>query len=142
MANPKRRRMPNPVGRPTKYKEEYCDMLIRHMESGLSFDSFAAVIKVNRDSLYEWVKVHPEFSDAQKEAYSQNLLFWEKIGISGMVGRIPDFNATVWIFNMKNRHGWRDKQDVDHTGVIQLQRLSPEEIETRIQKALDYLKDE
>ena len=30
----------NPVGRPTKYKPEYCEMLIEHMSEGLSFESF------------------------------------------------------------------------------------------------------
>lgn len=96
------------TGRPSKYKKEYCDALIKHMASGLSFETFAAVIKVNQDTLHEWVKVHRAFSEAKKEAYSQSQLFYEKMGVAIMAGKLAKPNVTAWIFNMKNRFKWRD----------------------------------
>lgn len=116
------------VGRPSKYKPEYCSMLVEHMKTGLSFESFAAVIAVNQDTLHEWAKVHSAFSEAKKDAYALNLLFWEQHGIDGLynkstfdresgISETRSLNSTVWIFNMKNRHKWRDKQP-DETDVI------------------------
>lgn len=103
------------VGRPSKFKPEYCQMLVNHMAEGYSFESFAALIDVSRETLYEWGRVHPEFSDSKKTAFDKNLLFWERAGITGM--RSPkEFCATTWIFNMKNRHKWRDKQEVEVSG--------------------------
>lgn len=112
-AKPKSQHKPN--GRPSSYKPEYCAQLISHMSSGLSFETFAAAIKVNQDTLHEWAKVHPDFSEAKKEAWSQNMLFWERMGMTGMAGKIPGFNATVWIFNMKNRFKWRDVPALETT---------------------------
>lgn len=103
---------------PSKYKPEFCDLLIKHMADGLSFESFAAVAKVNRDTLYEWVKAHEDFRDAKAEGVSENLLFYEKTGRAGMLGKLPGFNITAWIFNMKNRHGWRDRQKDETDTVI------------------------
>jgi transposase len=126
------------TGRPSKYEPQYCQALIKHMTEGLSFESFAAVIKVNQDTLHEWVKVHLEFSEAKKEAFSQNLLFWEKVGIEGLWGsKESSFNATVWIFSMKNRHKWRDKQP-DETDVIvnNVNNMSDEEIKARLKKLM------
>ena len=111
-------------GRPTKYKPEYCQMLIEHMAQGLSFETFAAVIKVNQDTLHEWVKVHPSFSEAKKVAFNNCLLFWEKLGIDHIINtsdsesqgegmgysKSRSLNSAVWVFNMKNRFKWRDKQ--------------------------------
>lgn len=110
-------------GRPTKYRPEYCAQLISHMgDQGLSYDTFAAVIGVNVDTLYEWEKRHAAFSEAKKVAFLRNKLWWERIGIAGMTGtskdKIPNFNPTVWIFNMKNRHGWRDRIETEHKGQI------------------------
>ena len=70
-------------GRPTSYKPEYCDMLIRHMRSGLSFESFAGVVGVSKQTIYDWEKVNPEFLDAKKKGAALSNLFWEKIGING-----------------------------------------------------------
>lgn len=112
------------LGRPSKYKPEYCQMLVDHMASGLSFESFAAVIDVNRDTLWEWLKVHEDFSDSQKVASDKCRLFWEKLGINEIMnvseyqGGSKSLNSTVWIFNMKNRFGWRDKQEIEQTTTI------------------------
>ncbi len=109
----------NKGGRPTKFKPEYCEMLIKHMgTSGLSYETFAPTIGVDRDTLYHWETKHPKFSDAKKTALAQNKLFWEKIGLAGMTGQVPGFNATLWIFNMKNRHGWRDRIETENKTTI------------------------
>lgn len=100
-------------GRPTKYKKEYCKMLIEHMTEGLSFESFGGVVGVWKEALYNWVKKYPEFSNAKKEGTHKCMLFYEKAGRQGMLGKIAGFNSTTWLFNMKNRFGWRDKKEID-----------------------------
>lgn len=84
-------------------------MLIEHMGDGLSFEAFAGVIGKSKETLYQWVKAHPNFADAKKKGDALSLLFWEKMGLTGMAGKIRGFNVAAWIFNMKNRHGYRDK---------------------------------
>ena len=90
-------------------------MLIEHMRKGYSFESFGAVIDIADGNLYEWLKVHPEFQEAKKLAFTHSRLFWEKVGIEGL-RKDPDgssLNTTLWIFNMKNRFGWRDQIDIE-----------------------------
>lgn len=106
-----------PAGAPTKYRPKYCDMLIAHMSRGSgSYLSFAGKIDVCYDTLYEWEKVHPAFSDAKKRGLAKNLLHWEEVGYEGMKNSggkdQPTFNSTMWIFNMKNRHKWSDNKEV------------------------------
>lgn len=98
-----------PFGRPTLYKPEYCERLIGHMSNGLSFESFAAVIDVNRDTLYEWVKTHTDFSDAKKRATDKCLLWWEVEGINALNRKF--YQPAIWIFNVRNRFGWTDKAE-------------------------------
>lgn len=104
---------PNLGGRPTKYKPEYCQMLIDHMSEGLSFESFAAIIDVNRETLYDWSRKIDEFSDAKKRAFDKSQLWWEKIGIEGLWNsKDSSLNTGVYVFNMKNRFKWTDKVEV------------------------------
>lgn len=115
-----RKRAPRPgEGRPTKYKHEYCDMLVEHMSKGLSFESFAATIQVHDGTLRDWEAKFPEFAVAKKNGYAHCRIYWEKVGAGGMLGKIPGFNATVWIFSMKNRFRWADRveatQDISLT---------------------------
>lgn len=99
-------------GRPTKYKPEYCEQLIEHMSEGYSYESFAGVIGVAKDTIYQWEK-HQEFSDSKKIAFAKCNVFWERVAMDGMHDR--NFSAPVWIFNMKNRFGWKDKKEIDHS---------------------------
>jgi hypothetical protein len=105
-------------GQPTKYQPKYCQMLIDHMKSGMSFEAFAGHpdVMVCRDTLYQWVKDNPEFSDAKRQGSEAARFFLEATGIKGLHGKIKNFNSTVWIFTMKNRCQWRDK--VEHSGAI------------------------
>ena len=102
-------------GRPTKYKEEYCEMLTAHMAEGFSYSSFAAVINVNDDSLREWEKRHPRFSVAKKEGRKKQEFFYEKLFKKGALGGIPNFNSTAAIWLSKNMIGWRDKIETEVT---------------------------
>lgn len=112
------------VGRPTKYKPEFCKMLIEHMEQGFSYESFAGLIGVCKQTIYSFEK-HTEFLDSKKIAFEKNRLFWEKAGITGMFmgGKDNPFNSTVWVFNMKNRFNWSDKKETTHEVSEQASKL-------------------
>lgn len=115
----------NPRGQPSKYKPEYCEMLIEHMKAGKSFESFGAVLGTHWDTLYEWVKVHADFSEAKKIGKNYELQFWENIAthasigaplnIKGMPGKMNNPNPTLIIFSMKNKFPkmYRDQIKLD-----------------------------
>lgn len=108
------------MGRPSLYKPEYCAQLLTHMADGLSFESFGGVVGVGRSTLYNWRDKHKAFRAATEIGEAMSRLYWEKLGRDGLHNEtIKDadgmtvtksINATLWIFNMKNRFGWRDKQ--------------------------------
>lgn len=100
--------------RPTKYKKEYCEDIIEFMSKGGSLTQFAADIDVCRETVYEWGRVHSDFSDAIKKAKTKCEAYWEKIGHEGMYlgGKDSPFQASMYIFKMKARFGWKDKHEV------------------------------
>ena len=76
---------------PTKYKEEYCEQLIKFFERPLlqhipvttadgktiiktlpntlpTVERFCFEIGIHRATYYEWIKIHPEFKDATERA--------------------------------------------------------------------------
>ena len=107
-------------GRPTLFKEEYCQKLIDHMAEGLSYESFAGLLGVGRSTLYDWEKSHPQFSDSKKIGKDKMALFFERLGIDAMTGKIEGFNASTYIFTIKNKLGWRDKQEIENNTRIEI----------------------
>ena len=106
----KKETRPRP-GQPTKYRKEYCEQLVDHMARGLSFESFGAKIDCHYDTLYEWVKVHLEFSDARKMGITKALYFFDQIGVAMSDPRVDTTksNTVSWIYQMKcrfNKFGW------------------------------------
>lgn len=121
------------MARPTKYKPEYCEALISHMKEGRSFESFSGSAGVHRDTLYEWVKVFPEFSDAKKVGEGYGLHALEDLGLN----MIKDGNASVWIFTMKNRFNWKDKHEIEEVNF-----QNKEEAITRLRETAAQLERE
>jgi hypothetical protein len=96
------------TGRPSAYKPEYCDQAIEAGRAGKSLTWLAAELDVNRDSLYEWAKVHDEFSDALTRMRQLSQRWWEDKGQDGI--EKPGFNGSVWSRSMAARFpdDWRE----------------------------------
>jgi hypothetical protein len=78
-------------------------MLIDHMSEGYSFESFGGIVSVSERVLYDWEKAHPEFLHSKEIGTQKSMVWWEKIGRSGMINEIPFFNDRIWRLNMINR---------------------------------------
>lgn len=77
----------------------------------------ALELEVDISTFNLWREKHEAFSAAVKKAVGFSQGWWEKQGRLSAVGQVDNFNATSYIFNMKNRfkEDWRDKHEVDNT---------------------------
>lgn len=114
----------NKGGRPSKYKEEYCEKIIEYfsgdpiekIDGGLKanplpfLSNFARSIGVCHDTIIEWGKQHPKFSEAYahaKELQKQHLI---QCGLLGL------YNPRFAIFTAKNITSMRDQEEHLHVG--------------------------
>ncbi len=104
------------MGRPSSYKPEYCEALLKHMAEGYSIEAFAGSIRVSRETIYAWCDQHPDFADTKRIGFALCQLWWETRGKIGLIDK--SFNSAIWIFNMKNRFSWRDRHDVSIDATI------------------------
>lgn len=102
-----------------KERKAACKSFCEHISQGYSIDSWP---DADDDTVRTYIDRFPEDFDPEMIAKAKRecLMFWEKAGMDGMNGKIPFFSAASWIFNMKNRAGWRDKVDHDHGGKVEL----------------------
>lgn len=105
-------------GRPTKYDPAMCETVIELGEQGKSKAQICADLRIKFDTYKEWQKQHPEFLEAVKEAELLAQAWWENKGQAGLDAGPGMFNATAYIFQMKNRfrHDYSDKFEVKHDG--------------------------
>lgn len=124
------------VGRPTKYKKEYCKKMFNFFNISHTFDKeiisydkdgnekisyiekpnilptfekFAVSIGVCVDTLNEWSKVHEEFSEAYKKCKNLQKDMLNDLAMRGF------YNPTYTIFVAKNITDMRDKQEIEAT---------------------------
>jgi hypothetical protein len=127
LESPKKPSESKKLGRPSKFKEDYCLLLLQHMSRGFSFESFAAICSVTRRSIYQWEEDYPIFSHTKKAAESLRFYFWESIGIKAIKGQIKNFPVPAWIFTMKNVCKWRDTPDKMEEQVAPIIRIAKDE---------------
>ncbi len=135
--------MPHAGGRPTDYDEKYCNEIVEFFSvdpyrevseviegKGFSKESFKLVpnklpflsafarkIGVCHDTLIEWTKIHPEFSEAYKNAKELQKEFLIENGLQGL------YSAPFAIFTAKNITDMRDKFETEHSGGLQVTRV-------------------
>lgn len=100
---------------------------------GCSEVEIRAEFRISTDLWYRWIEEDEKFSKTAKEAKDLCHGKWEAMGRKMAFGQL-DGNPTTWIFNMKNRFGWNDKQEIKHSGSIQYSELTDEQIEQKIRE--------
>ena len=102
------------AGRPTDYDPSICGDIPEMFRNGESKAEVAAALGIARSTFSLWEQKHEEFSAAVKRGVDLSVAWWLREGRMSLRDR--DFSYTGWYMNMKNRHGWRDKQDITTDG--------------------------
>lgn len=109
-----------PAGRPSKYKPEFCDLVIELGKKGKTITQMACAMGVMRETVWDWRQKNPEFSNAIKTALQHSQDWWEKLGQEGARGNVDNFNSSAYIWQTKNRFPkeFRDKHEIEHSGEL------------------------
>lgn len=102
------------MARPTKYKPEFVEEVDKYLiKTGggqghlPTIEGFALFIDVNKDTLYEWKKKYPEFSDSLERLMLKQAVQLIDDGIYG--GK--EVNATIIKLMLQNNHGMKERTD-------------------------------
>lgn len=105
-----------PVGRPRTtvddLPENWKQIMLDCGQEGGSAVEMRCLLGIAQTAWETLLEDSEEFRVTEKNAKDLCEVWWERRGREMTTG--AEGNATVWIFNMKNRFNWRDKQDVDH----------------------------
>jgi hypothetical protein len=111
------------AGRPTKYREEFCEIIKKELSKGHSVQAASATLGVASETVYQWKKIYPKFSDSIKEGLDLGLQLFEKLLVAKVSGQsVKGFDSkksdtACLIFALKTRfhkiYGDVSKHEVD-----------------------------
>jgi hypothetical protein len=102
------------IGRPTKYNPDFINRLDEYLAttgkeqmSLPTIEGFAIFLDVSRDSLYEWAKLYPNFSDTLRRI---EILQKQQLINDGIYGG-KEVNASIVKLILQNNHGMKERTD-------------------------------
>ncbi len=100
-----------------------CDVILDCGREGKTLAEMADTLDVDRSTIEEWRKAYPEFSRAVKAGLEKAQAWWEAKGRDATFGGVEGFNATSYIFQMKNRFRdeWNDTTKTEHSGSLRVE---------------------
>jgi hypothetical protein len=106
--------MIRPVGRPSLYRQEYCQEIVEFCAKGYSIGAWAGRKGIARSTINTWGAQHPEFSEAVEVAKGQKLANWEdKMLRARDDAKTTGPQATLITFGLKNMGAvdWRGEPE-------------------------------
>lgn len=123
-----------PGGRPTKFKEEYCDQAYKLCLLGFTDIQLSKFFEVNESTIHQWKLDYPQFSESLKrgkdiaDAEVAHSLFNRALGYShpevkvfNQNGEIiehqvdkhypPDATAIAYWLNNRQKLNWKQRQE-------------------------------
>jgi len=118
-----------------KYNESYAHELVKHMQAGFSFSSFASVVGATPSTIKQWRAIHEDFDEAAQLGEAKSLAFWERELIDQARGIHKGQSKLVELV-MKCRFLWSEKQHIELTGALetQLRQMTDQQIEMELRK--------
>lgn len=128
----------------SKYRPEFGDIAIEMMSQGKSIAEFCATIRISPTTVRRWRDPNasaykPEFAEKIELALILSEAWWTDLGRRAVLGEIK-CHPTFWIFNMKNRFGWKDNAYVE-TKSEQEVKLSDMSENERKQRLMSIFKE-
>ena len=146
---------PRPVGRPTKWKDEFVDLAFKFCLMGATDAQLGGFFEVDERTINDWKLTKPEFSQSifngreKADADISEALYHRAKGykhkdtdirvVGGSIVQTevikeypPDTAAaSLWLRNRQS-HKWRDKVEVDHSGSLTIDKLPDAVLEERM----------
>jgi hypothetical protein len=128
----------------TKYSPEMCLKLTEIASRGGHVAEMMITLGISsKETFYRWQQEHPEFKEAYQLSKLVAQAYYERIGLQGALGEIPNFNATTYALIMNNKFSdeYKRSGSGSHTEItVNTLNLSPEQIESKISQKLNRLK--
>lgn len=143
------------VGRPSSYKERYCEAVIDHLRQGKSLAAFAALIGTHREVVWKWRQKYVDFDNACLTGLEHSQVWWENLAAAVATGKVMDIeqdaaspnfgkpklphtNPGMIMFLMKQRFSdYRNiakREDDDEKALSLTVNFNNEELDAEIQK--------
>lgn len=123
-----------PAGRPTLYRPQFCDVVIKAGKLGKSKAQMASALDVSRGTLDDWAKANPEFADAIVRAREHAMAWWEEKGRTHLIEKPmgKKINAQLWSRSMAARFpdDYRENSKVELSGTLTLAELVAQSMKT------------
>lgn len=111
-------------GRPSEYDPKYCDIVIELGRKGYTKAMIAREIDKNYETIEDWRKEYPEFSEAFTRAMMLQTAWYDELGTKNMDNR--QFNSRTYELHRMNMHGWnkKNKDELKVEGKLSLTELA------------------
>jgi hypothetical protein len=106
-----------PVGRPSEYRPDFCEIVTAMGAAGFSKAQIAYELNVVKNTLNSWSEAHPEFLTAMEHAREMSQGWWENQGQAGIWGG-KQFSAQAYNLQVRNRFpdDWKERSALAITG--------------------------
>lgn len=103
-----------PAGRPTVMTKETIAKLEQAFSAGCTDLEACLFASISKDSLYDYIKLQPEFSD-RKETLKENLKLHAKMNLKQAIETDKEIDTSKWYLERKSKQEFSTKIENENT---------------------------